>query len=228
MSFDPGIFAEMTDVVVRCDRDAAGDVARRALDVGVPPVRAIEEGFAPGIRRVGDLWEEGEYFLPELLSAAEAMKSAMNVLEPALRGSGGQAPEKRGTVVIGTIQGDIHDIGKSLVAAMLAAMGFEVIDLGPDVAFDRFIDTVRERKADLLCMSALLTTTMNGQGDVIRLLQEQGLRGDVRVLVGGSPVDAAWAERIGADGYAPNAMDAVRAAEQLLGLEPMGPGGGSA
>ena len=201
------------------------ELARRALDEGVPPMRAIEEGFAPGIRRVGDLWEEGEYFLPELLSAAEAMKSAMAVLEPTLRGSGGQAPEKRGTVVIGTIQGDIHDIGKSLVAAMLAAMGFEVVDLGPDVAFARFIDAVKERKADLLCMSALLTTTMSGQGDVIRLLEEQGLRGDVRVLVGGSPGDASWAERIGADGYAPNAMDAVRAAEQLLGLESMGPGG---
>jgi len=228
MSFDDGIFAEMRDVVVRCDREGAGELARRALAAGVPPVRALEEGFAPGIRRVGDLWEEGEYFLPELLSAAEAMKSAMAVLEPALRGAGGGgAPAKRGTVVIGTIQGDIHDIGKSLVAAMLAAMGFEVVDLGPDVAFDRFIDTIREKEADLLCMSALLTTTMGGQGDVIRLLEEQGLRDGVRVLVGGSPVDAAWAERIGADGYAPNAMDAVRAAERLLDLPPVGPGGGA-
>ncbi len=110
-------------------------------------------------------------------------------------------------------------------SSLLAAMGFKVIDLGPDVSFQRFIDTVREEKADLLCMSALLTTTMGGQGDVIRMLDEAGLRRDVRVLVGGAPVDAAWAERVGADGYAPNAMDAVRAAERVLGLEPAGPGG---
>jgi trimethylamine corrinoid protein len=174
---------------------------------------------------VGDLWEEGEYFLPELLAAAEAMKGAMSVIEPALRGEGGQAPETRGTVVIGTIQGDIHDIGKSLVAAMLSAMGFNVIDLGPDVAYDRFIDTVKAESADLLCMSALLTTTMSGQGEVIRMLEEQGLRKDVRVLVGGSPVDQAWSDKIRADGYAPNAMDAVRAAERVLGLEQAGPGG---
>jgi len=225
MSFSDGIFAEMTDVVVRCDREAAAELARRALAEGVPPVRALEEGFAPGIRRVGDLWEEGEYFLPELLAAAEAMKAAMTIIEPALRSAGGEAPEKRGTVVIGTIQGDIHDIGKSLVAAMLSAMGFNVIDLGPDVAYARFVDTVREEKADLLCMSALLTTTMSGQGDVIRMLEEQGLRQEVRVLVGGSPVDEAWSQRIGADGYAPNAMDAVRAAERVLGLEKAGPGG---
>lgn len=225
MSFSDGIFAEMTDTVVRCDREAADKLARRALAEGVPPVRALEEGFVPGIRKVGDLWEEGEYFLPELLAAAEAMKAAMTILEPALRGEGGEAPQSRGTVVIGTIQGDIHDIGKSLVAAMLAAMGFNVIDLGPDVAYDRFVDTVRQEKADLLCMSALLTTTMSGHGDVIRMLEEQGLRQDVKVLVGGSPVDQAWAERIGADGYAPNAMDAVRAAEKVLGLEQAGPGG---
>lgn len=225
MSFSDGIFAEMSDAVVRCDRDGAAELARRALAGGVPPVRALEEGFAPGIRRVGDLWEEGEYFLPELLSAAEAMKAAMTIIEPALRGEGGKAPQSRATVVIGTIQGDIHDIGKSLVAAMLSATGFKVVDLGPDVAFGRFIESVRAERADLLCMSALLTTTMSGQGDVIRMLEEEGLRRDVRVLVGGSPVDAAWAERIGADGYAPNAMDAVRAAEKVLGLAQAGPGG---
>jgi len=225
MSFSDGIFAEMRDAVVRCDREAAAELAQRALAEGVPPARALEDGFVPGIRKVGDLWEEGEYFLPELLAAAEAMKAAMSIIEPALRDAGGEAPAKRGTVVIGTIQGDIHDIGKSLVAAMLAAMGFNVIDLGPDVAFARFVDTVREEKADLLCMSALLTTTMNGAGEVIRMLEEQGLRRDVRVLVGGAPVDAAWSERIGADGYAPNAMGAVRAAERVLGLEQAGPGG---
>ncbi len=225
MSFSDTIFVEMRDAVIRCDREAAGRLAQQAMEQEVPPVRALEEGFVPGIRKVGDLWEEGEYFLPELLSAAEAMKAAMAVLEPALRDAGGGEPTSRGTVVIGTIQGDIHDIGKSLVAALLAAMGFKVVDLGPDVAFQRFIDTVREEKADLLCMSALLTTTMGGQGDVIRMLDEEGLRRDVRVLVGGAPVDAAWAERVGADGYAPNAMDAVRAAERVLGLEPAGPGG---
>jgi len=225
MSFSDGIFAEMYETVVRCDRDGAAKLARRALADGVPPVRALEEGFAPGIRKVGDLWEEGEYFLPELLSAAEAMKAAMAIIEPALRSEGGKAPESRATVVIGTIQGDIHDIGKSLVAAMLSATGFKVVDLGPDVAFHRFIESVKEEKADLLCMSALLTTTMSGQGEVVRLLEEQGLRRDVRVLVGGSPVDAAWAERIGADGYAPNAMDAIRAAEKVLGLGKAGPGG---
>jgi trimethylamine corrinoid protein len=201
--------------VLHGDRDAASGLAREAVDRRLEPVGVIEAGFAVGIREAGRRWEAGEYFLPELAFSAEAMKAAVEILRPAL---GGESPQTsgKGTVIIGTIQGDIHDIGKTLVATMLAASGYRVVDLGADVSCERFIDEAKKAGADLLCMSALLTTTMVGQREVIRLLREAGLRDRIRVLVGGAPTSGEWAREIGADGYADNAVEAVHVADRLL------------
>ncbi len=198
-----------------------GDAARaRRLAEGVllgdgDLVAAIEQGFAAGIRRVGDLWEEGEYFLPELVQGAEAMKAAMAVLQPALRKRHGGAASK-GRVVIGTVQGDLHDIGKTLVATLLAAGGFEVDDLGSDVPVDRFLARAKENGADIIAASALLTTTMPAQRAIAAAIPSLGLAPRPRLLVGGSPTTAAWAAEIGA-AWAENALRAVAVAEALMG-----------
>jgi corrinoid protein of di/trimethylamine methyltransferase len=189
------------------DAESARALAERTLADKRDLLETIERGFASGIREAGRRWETGEYFLPELAFSAEAMKAAMAVLDPALA-EGARAGSSRGVVVIGTVQGDIHDIGKSLVATLLAANGYQVVDLGADVAHSRFVEEVSHYGADFLCMSALLTTTMSGQRDVIEMLSEGGLRERVRVVVGGAPTSAEWAREIGADGHAPSAAAA--------------------
>jgi len=201
--------------VVDGDSEKAAELARLSLDRGYPVLEVIENGFARGIREVGRLWEEGELFLPELVIGAEAMKKAMEVLRPALEG--GEAAEKRGTVVIGTIEGDIHDIGKTLVATMLSANGFEVTDLGADVPVRKFVDEAEKAMADWIAVSALLTTTMPGQKRVIDELSSRSLRGKIRVMVGGAPCSKEWAAEIGADGYAGDAVAAVALAKQKTG-----------
>jgi corrinoid protein of di/trimethylamine methyltransferase len=179
----------------------------------MPLLEVIEDGFASGIREVGRLWEEGELFLPELVIGAEAMKSAMAVLQPALEKEQ-KHRERLGRVVIGTIEGDIHDIGKTLVATMLAANGFEITDLGADVPVGRFVEEAERTKADWIAISALLTTTMPGQKKVIEELEAKNIRGDIRVMVGGAPCNEEWAEEIGADGYAGDAVSAVSLARR--------------
>ena len=164
---------------------------------------------------VGDKYECGEYFLPHLIIAADGMKKAMALLEPELQSRGQQA-EKLGTVVIGTVHGDIHEIGKTLVGTMLSANGFEVHDLGVDVKVEDFINKARETHANAIGMSALLTTTMTVQRDVIEALEENSMRSSVKVVVGGAPVTAEWAERIGADGHADDAVAAVNLLKKLL------------
>ncbi|MHB8054827.1 MAG: corrinoid protein [Candidatus Aminicenantales bacterium] len=211
------LFSAMAKSVIDGDPDKAADLARTALAGGASAAEAIEKGFIPGIREVGTLWESGEYFLPELIASAEAMKSAMAILRPALAKDGPAL--KEGTVVIGTVEGDIHDIGKNLVSAMLAANGFEVIDLGADVKISAFIETAEKSGADMICVSALLTTTMLGQRRLIDQLVEHGLRERFKVLVGGAPTSQKWAEEIGADGYGESAPAAVRAARALMGKE---------
>lgn len=203
------------EAVLKGDRDSAIGLAQRVAAGEYDVMDAIENGFSAGIRGAGELWDKGEYFLPELAFSAEVMKSAMEILRPVLlrNGSGGVGGR---TVIIGTVQGDIHDIGKSLVSTLLSANGFNVIDLGADAPHDRFIEEAKTHDADLVCMSALLTTTMTGQGRVIALLDESRLRDRVRVLVGGAPTNAAWAKQIGADAYAADAIEAVRVAEGLL------------
>jgi trimethylamine corrinoid protein len=205
------LLAAMRQAVLDGDEAAAADLARRGLDAGIGPLDAIDGGFVLGIREAGELWEEGEYFLPELVTSAQAMKAAMAVIQPALEEArGGKA---LGRVVIGTVQGDIHDIGKTLVATLLSANGFEVSDEGADVPIDRFVARVREFDADLVCASALLTTTMTLQRQLVASILDTEL--PTRVMVGGAPVTKDWATEIGAHGYADSAVSAVAEARRL-------------
>jgi len=211
------IYPKMSEAIVAGDRVAARALAEEAVSSGLDLLEVVEQGYVPGLQKVGRLWEEGEYFLPELITSAEAMKAAMAVLEPALnrQDPGGR---RGGKVVIGTVEGDIHDIGKNLVASMLQAGGFEVFDLGADVKLERFVEKAEEVGAAMICLSALLTTTMTAQRRFIGLLRDRGLRDKYRVLVGGAPASRRWAEEIGADGYAENAVAAVKLAKSLTGL----------
>ena len=197
----------MCKSVVDGDIEKARALAQAAADSDADLLQAIEQGFAAGIRQVGELWEEGEYFLPELVQGAEAMKAAMSVLNPAIAANRG-ATEPRGRIVIGTVQGDLHDIGKTLVATLLEANGYEVHDLGNDVPVTAFMGKAREVNADLLAASALLTTTMPVQGALVEAVAEAGLSEQMKVLVGGSPTTEAWAQSIGAT-HAENAQRAV-------------------
>ena len=211
------LFSAMRQSVVDGDTDQAEALARQALEQGIDPLVAINEGFVHGINYVGEQFGAGEMFLPDLMLAAEAMKKAVTVLEPemARRGTHRQV---LGKVVLGTVKGDIHEIGKNLVATMLSASGFEVHDLGVDVPFETFAAKAREVGADIVGVSALLTTTMTGQKAVIEALDDVGLRPKVKVIVGGAPVTRSWAEEIGADGYSEDAMSAVALAKKLVGV----------
>jgi trimethylamine corrinoid protein len=212
----PELFAKMNEAIVAGDRETAAALAAEAVHGGLDLLEVVEKGYVPGIQKVGDLWEEGEYFLPELISSAEAMKAAMAVIDPELQ-KRHLGSRTGGRIVIGTVEGDIHDIGKNLVASMLQAGGFEVHDLGADVKMERFIDKAEEVGAAMICLSALLTTTMTNQKRLIGLLRDRGLRDKYRVLVGGAPASRKWAEEIGADGYAENAVAAVKLAKSLAG-----------
>jgi corrinoid protein of di/trimethylamine methyltransferase len=205
----------LSQSVLGGDEARAAALAGDALAMGIGPLEAIERGLVPGIRKAGELWEQGDYFLPELVTAAQAMKAAMTVLQPALTRAG--ESHAIGRVVIGTVQGDIHDIGKTLVATMLAANGFAVSDEGTGVSVQRFVERAREIDADLVCASALLTTTMGQQRAVIEGLRAAGLR--AKVMIGGAPVTPGWADRIGADGHADNAIGAVLVARRLVGRD---------
>jgi len=208
------LFPKMSEAIVAGDRASATALAEDAVRGGLDLLEVIEQGYVPGIQKVGDLWEEGEYFLPELISSAEAMKAAMAILDPELKRQS-LSSHMSGRVVIGTVEGDIHDIGKNLVASMLQAGGFEVYDLGADVRLERFIEKAEEVGAGMICLSALLTTTMTNQRRLLGLLKDRGLRDKYKVLVGGAPASRKWAEEIGADGYAENAVAAVKLAKSL-------------
>lgn len=208
------IFNQMAQSIIAGDKQTAESLAQYAIDNKLDLIDVIEKGFIPGIQKVGDFWEQGEYFLPELITSSECMKSVMNILQPEMEKAHIQK-KSLGKIVIGTVQGDIHDIGKNLVASMFSANGFDVIDLGGDVRLEKFIETALEAKADFICLSALLTTTMLGQKQVIEMLKEKDLRDRFKVMVGGSPVTQKWADEIGADGYAENAMTAVITAKKL-------------
>lgn len=209
------LFKRMAQSVIDGDDEEAAALAQRVLDVGLGPLEAINKGFTAGMDVVGELYATGDYFLPDLILGGEAMKAALSILEPALSASG-QQREVLGTVVLGTVKGDIHEIGKALVGAMLAAHGFEVFDLGIDIESSEFVVKAREHNADIVALSALLTTTMLYQRDVIDLLVEAGLRDRVKVMVGGSPVTQGWADDIGADGFAEDAASAVVVAKRLM------------
>lgn len=200
--------------VLDADQDEAEKVAREALELGVDPFVVINEGFSKGMAEAGELFERGELFLPHLIVASEGMVSAINILEESMPE---QEEKKVGVAVIGTIEGDIHDIGKGIVATMLRVYGFEVHDLGRDVPLKTFVETAKRVNADIVGSSALMTTTMTGQKVLEQELKKAGLRDKVKTMVGGAVVTQRWSNKIGADAYAENAMEAVAKARELLG-----------
>ena len=208
-------YTKMRQSVVNGAPDTASELAQQALRDGVAPLDAINQGFVPGMQAVGEQFARGEMFLPDMMASAEAMRAAMAVLEPELTRAGKERPTA-GVVVLGTTKGDIHEIGKTLVGTLLTAHGFRVHDLGVDVAADTFATKAREVGADIVGVSALLTTTMRNQKGVIESLEKAGLRPRIKVMVGGAPVTRAWAAEIGADGYAKDAMSAVTLARELM------------
>ena len=207
----------LSQSIIDGDPAEAVEAARQALEAGLQPMSILNDGLMSGADEVGKLFESGEYFLPELMLAGRALKAAMEVIRPRLlQGEDGEGGSIQGKVVIATIQTDIHDIGKSLVGSLLTAAGFDVTDMGVDVPIKAIIDKAEEVGADMIALSALLTTSMPFMKDTLELLKARGLREKYRVIVGGAPVTQAWAEQIGADGTAPNAAEAVRLARRLL------------
>jgi corrinoid protein of di/trimethylamine methyltransferase len=191
----------------------ARSIVQQALEKGVDPQRLLDEAMIPAMDEVGRRFEANEYFVPELLIAARAMKGALELIRPLLAERGA---EPTGRVVIGTVRGDLHDIGKNLVAAMLEGGGFEVIDLGVDVPPERFVAAAQEKEAQIIAMSALLTTTMPGMKTTLEAIEQAGIRDRVKVMVGGAPVTRRYADEIGADGFSDNASGAVRVARELV------------
>jgi len=209
-------FGAMLQSIIDGVPEKAAELAQQALADGVDPLAAVNLGFAVGITFAGDQFGCGQMFLPDLLAAAEAMKAAMRILEPEMLKRGSRR-KTLGKVVLGTARGDIHDIGKNLVATILAASGFQVFDLGTSVTPDQFVAKAQEIDADIVGVSALLTTTMAGQKAVIEALDRNGLRPRMKAIIGGAAVTAKWAAEIGADGYSRNAIDAVELAKSLMG-----------
>jgi corrinoid protein of di/trimethylamine methyltransferase len=208
---------QITTSLVEGDPDLTVELTRQAVEAGLEPMTIIEGGLVPGMNIVGDKFSRGEYFLPHLIISAGGMQQAMEILEPELRARQ-QEMKVTGKVVIGTVHGDIHEIGKSLVGTMLSASGFQVHDLGVDVPAEAFVAKIKETGANLVGLSALLTTTMAVQKEIIDALSAAGVRDQVKVLVGGAPVTRGWAEEIGADGYAEDAIEAVQLATRLLAI----------
>ena len=200
--------------VVEGDDDAAVDIANKVIAEGLNPMDIIGEGFAKGMIEVGDLFSKEDYALPEVLLSAGAMQKAMDLLDPHIPRQ--DVKEKKGVVVIGTVQGDIHEIGKRIVGTMLEVYGFEVHDLGCDVPIETFIEKAKELKADIIATSALMTTTMMRQKKLEEALKEAGMRDKVKTMVGGAAVTQEWADLIGADGYGQDVTEAIEEAKQLV------------
>lgn len=211
------LFGKMATSIIDGDSDAAVSLAQESITAGVDPLEAITKGFVVGVNTVGAAFGRGDAFLPELVMAGEAMKAAVSTLDPEMKKRGTER-KMLGKVVIATVEGDIHEIGKSLVATMLGASGFEVYDLGVDMASDKIIGKALEVNADIIAMSALLTTTMVKQREVIEELEKEGLRNKVKIMVGGAPVTREWVTTIGADGYSEDAIGAVTLAKKLMGV----------
>lgn len=209
------LFRAMAQSVIDGDAEVAEQLANQAIEQGVDPLEAINQGFIPGVNVIGEQFSCGEAFLPELVMAGDAMKAAIGVLEGEMARTGVQR-ESEGKVIIATVEGDIHDIGKTLVGIMLSIAGFEVVDLGSDVPMADLLQRTRDEQPDIVGLSALLTTTMIRQRDFINELKEAGLYGQVKVMVGGSPVTRAWADKIGADGFSEDATGAVNVAKSLI------------
>ena len=209
------IFDAAQKSILKYDANRAKEVVQQALTDGMDLIELMNKGFIPGITKVGELFGEGSLFLPELIQAADAMKAATVIINEAVPD---KAAVKSGKIVIGTVEGDIHDIGKTIVVSLMKANGFEVYDLGRDVPTEKFIQKAEEVGADIIGTSALLTTTMEGQKKLELALKKAGLKGKYRTMVGGAPVTQRWADRIGADAYAENAIDGIKKAKLLIGM----------
>ena len=206
--------SELYDAVLNGQAAAAAEATRKAIESGVPALELVQQHMVPAMDEVGRRFESEEYFVPELLLSARAMKASLALIRPLLASRGS---ESAGRVVIGAVKGDLHDIGKNIVASMLEGGGFEVIDLGANVAPETFVEAVRAHHAGLVCLSALLTVTMPAMRTTLNALDAAGLRGQVKVIVGGAPVTQRYADEIGADGYGENAVTTVALARRLVG-----------
>ena len=209
-------FAKLSECVVEMEDEEVVDVANEYIESGYPALDGIMEGLVDGMNKASDLYDEEEYFVTDLLLCSDAMYSGIDILKPHL-----PVEENKGEkikIVIGVVEGDTHDIGKNLVKIMLDTAGFEMYDLGRDVPLDNFVDKAIEVGASLICMSTLMTTTMDGMRIVIEKLKEKGIRDNVKVMVGGSPISQKYANEIGADGYSANAVGAVKLAKRLAGI----------
>jgi corrinoid protein of di/trimethylamine methyltransferase len=212
------LYAQMAQAVIDGEDELAAELAQKAIDAGLSAGDILDKGFVKGIEEVGDLFGKGEFFLPELVQGAEAMKAAVAVLQPLLDASS-EGRQPTGKALAGTVAGDIHEIGKTIVCSMLSAAGFTVTDVGCDVPADAFVAAVQKEQPDILLLSALLTTTMPNQQKTIEALKAAGLRDGVKIMIGGAPTTRAWSDEIGADGYAEDAIEAVAVAKQLVGVD---------
>ena len=214
-SAEEELFQRLSDAVFELDEDLTKSLAKEVIERGYDAWEALEKGLVQGVNRAGKLFDEEEYFVPELLIAADAMYAGLEILQPHIKRESYGNPRK---VVIGVVQGDTHDIGKNLVRIMLEVSGFEVHDLGRDVPAQKFVDRAIEVGADIIAMATLMTTTMDQMAEVVRILDRQNVRRDFKVIVGGAPISQQFADRIGADGYAAKAAQAVQLSKRLLGL----------
>ena len=209
------IIKEIYDAVVNGNASTVKAKVQAALDAGTDLESLLNEGMIAPMKEVGELFESGEYFVPEMLISARAMQAGMTLLRPVLLA---KDIKPLGKVVIGTVKGDLHDIGKNLVSMMLEGAGFEMVDLGTDVSPEKFLEAIQQYQPDIVGMSALLTTTMSNMEKTLRFFEENQVRGQVKVIIGGAPVTQAYADSIGADGYAPDANQAATLARQLVGV----------
>ena len=207
------LFQQIADAVVEMEEDTVEELAEQSLSAGIDAYETIDSGLAKGMERAGQLFDEEEYFVPELLMCSDAMNAGIDVLKPHLKS---ENVSKKGRIVIGVVEGDTHDIGKNLVRLMLETGGFEVLDLGRDIPPAEFVSKAEEYGADIIGIATLMTTTMPGMKEVVDILSSKGIRDKFRVIIGGGPISPAFAKKIGADGYARNAADAVKVAEGLL------------
>ncbi|ACA44949.1 cobalamin-binding protein [Clostridium botulinum] len=207
------IIKKLSESVVEMEEEETVELAKECIENNISAYEAIDKGLAHGMNRAGELYEEGEYYIPELLMCSDAMYSGLEVLKPHLKKND---LGKKHKIVIGVIQGDTHDIGKNLVKIMMETEGFEVIDLGRDVPPRDFVDKAKEIEADIICMSTLMTTTMDGMEEVIKLLKEEGIRDKVTVMIGGGPISQNFADKIGADVYTTDASRAAKRAKKIV------------
>ncbi|AKN30622.1 cobalamin-binding protein [Clostridium carboxidivorans P7] len=207
------LIKKLSDAVVDMEEDETVEISKQCVQNDINAYEAIDKGLANGMNRAGELYEEGEYYIPELLMCSDAMYAGLDVLKPHLKKDENEVKEK---VVIGVVQGDTHDIGKNLVRIMMETEGFEVIDLGRDIPPIDFVEKAKEVGASIIVLSTLMTTTMDGMAEVVNILKEQGLKDKIKVMIGGGPISQSYADKIGADGYTTDASKAAKFAKDLV------------